>query len=83
MYNAWEPCQYPPDSKGKAQVPPLAQCCVFGASALIKCPLLLLVVASFPGLQSPNAVEGLVKLPCRMTSGRRWEAWLMCRAYIY
>ena len=60
MYNTWQPCQYPPDSKGKAQVPPL-QCCVFGASALIKCPLLSLVVASFPGLQSPNAVEGLVK----------------------
>ena len=34
MYNTWEPCQYPPDSKGKAQVPPLAQCCIFGASAL-------------------------------------------------
>ena len=31
-----------------------------------------LSVASFPGLQSPNAVEGLVKLLCRMTSGRRW-----------
>ena len=29
------------------------------------------VVASFPGLQSPNAVEGLVKLLRRMTSGRR------------
>ena len=29
-------------------------------------------VASFPGLQSPNTVEGLVKLLCRMTSGRRW-----------
>ena len=28
-------------------------------------------LASFPGLQSPNAVEGLVKLLCRMTSGRR------------
>ena len=24
--------------RAKAQVPPLAQCCVFGASALIKCP---------------------------------------------
>ena len=35
MYNAaWEPCQYPPDSEGKAHVPPLAQCCVFGASAV-------------------------------------------------
>ena len=29
-------------------------------------------LASFPGLQSPNAVEGLVKLIRRMTSGRRW-----------
>ena len=29
-------------------------------------------IASFPGLQSPNAVEGLVKLLRRMTSGRRW-----------
>ena len=28
-------------------------------------------VASFPGLQSPNAVEGLVKLLRRMTPGRR------------
>ena len=37
-----------------------------------KSPLLSLVVASFPGLQSPNPVEGLVKLLCRMTSGRRW-----------
>ena len=45
----------------------LLQCCVFGA-----CPLLSLVVASFPGLQSPNQVEGLVKLLCRMTSGRCW-----------
>ena len=33
------------------------------------------VLASFPGLQSPNAVEGLVKLLCRMTSGGRLEAW--------
>ena len=30
------------------------------------------IVASFPGLQSSNAVEGLVKLLCGMTSGRRW-----------
>ena len=30
-------------------------------------------LASFPGLQSPNAVEGLVKLICRMASGRRWR----------
>ena len=37
-----------------------------------KVPLLSLVVASFPGLQSPNAVEGLVKLLRRMTSGRHW-----------
>ena len=29
-------------------------------------------VALFPGLQSPNAVEGLVKLLRRMTSGGRW-----------
>ena len=29
-------------------------------------------LASFPGLQSPNAVEGLVKLLRRMTSGRCW-----------
>ena len=28
------------------------------------------MVALFPGLQSPNAVEGLVKLLRRMTSGR-------------
>ena len=37
-----------------------------------------LIVASFPGLQSPNAVlvEGLVKLVHRMTSGGRLEAWL-------
>ena len=28
-------------------------------------------LASFPGLQSPYAVEGLVKLLRRMTSGRR------------
>ena len=34
--------------------------------------LLSLVEASFSGLQSPNAVEGLVKLLRRMTSGRRW-----------
>ena len=61
----------------------LLQCCVFGASALIKCPLLSLVVALFPGLQSPNAVEGLVKLLHRMTSGRCWEAWLTRCAYIY
>ena len=33
-------------------------------------------LASFPGLQSPNAVEGLVKLLRRMTSGGRLEAWL-------
>ena len=33
------------------------------------------VVASFPGLLSPNAVEGLVKLLRRMTSGGRLEAW--------
>ena len=31
-----------------------------------------LVIASFPGLQSPNVVESLVKLLRRMTSGRRW-----------
>ena len=30
-------------------------------------------LASFPGLQSPYAVEGLVKLIRRMTSGRRWR----------
>ena len=30
-------------------------------------------IASFPGLQSPYAVEGLVKLIRRMTSGRRWR----------
>ena len=29
-------------------------------------------VASFPGLLSPNAVEGLVNLLRRMTSGGRW-----------
>ena len=29
-------------------------------------------VALFPGLLSPNAVESLVKLIRRMTSGRRW-----------
>ena len=29
-------------------------------------------LASFSGLLSPNAVEGLVKLLRRMTSGRRW-----------
>ena len=29
-------------------------------------------IASFPGLQSPNAVEGLVRLLRRMTSGRCW-----------
>ena len=29
-------------------------------------------IASFLGLQSPNAVEGLVKLLRRMTSGKRW-----------
>ena len=29
-------------------------------------------LASFPGLQSPNTVEGLVKLIRRMTSGRRY-----------
>ena len=34
-------------------------------------------VASFPGLQSPNAVEGLVKLLHRLTSGGRLEAWLI------
>ena len=34
--------------------------------------ILALVVALFPGLQSPNAVEGLVKLLRRMTSSRRW-----------
>ena len=32
-------------------------------------------IASFPGLLSPNAVEGLVKLLCRMTSGGRLEVW--------
>ena len=32
-------------------------------------------VASFPGLLSPNAVEGLVKPVHRMTSGGRLEAW--------
>ena len=37
-------------------------------------------VASFPGLLSPNAVEGLVKLVRRMTSGGRLEAWLTRRA---
>ena len=30
----------------------------------------ILIVASFPGLQSPNTVEDLVKLLRRMTSGR-------------
>ena len=30
------------------------------------------LLASFPGLQSPNAVEGLVKLLRRMTSGIHW-----------
>ena len=30
-------------------------------------------LASFPGLQSPNAVEGLVKLLRRMMSGRRYR----------
>ena len=39
-----------------------------------KSPLLSLVVALFPGLQSPNVVEGLVKLLHRMTSGKRWVA---------
>ena len=34
-------------------------------------------LASFPGLLSPNAVEGLVKLIRRMTSGGRLEAWLI------
>ena len=34
--------------------------------------MLALALASFPGLQSPNAVEGLAKLLRRMTSGRRW-----------
>ena len=34
--------------------------------------LLSCSLASFPGLQSPYAVEGLVKLIRRMTSGRRW-----------
>ena len=34
-------------------------------------------LASFPGLLSPNAVEGLVKLLRRMTSGGRLEAWLI------
>ena len=29
------------------------------------------ILALFPGLQSPNAVEGLVKLLRRMMSGRR------------
>ena len=38
--------------------------------------MLGVVLASFPGLQSPNAVEGLVKLVRRMTSGGRLEAWL-------
>ena len=31
----------------------------------------LTILASFPGLQSPNVVEGQVKLLRRMTSGRR------------
>jgi len=35
-------------------------------------PAQWVTLASFPGLQSPNAVEGLVKLLRRMTSGRRW-----------
>ena len=34
-------------------------------------------LASFPGLLSPNAVEGLVKLVRRMTSGGHLEAWLI------
>jgi len=34
-------------------------------------------VASFPGLLSPNAVEGLVKLIRRMTSGGRLEVRLI------
>ena len=33
------------------------------------------ILASFPGLLSPNVVEGLVKLLRRMTSGGRLEAW--------
>ena len=33
------------------------------------------LLASFPGLLSPNTVEGLVKLVRRMTSGGRLEAW--------
>ena len=38
--------------------------------------MLGVVLASFPGLQSPYAVEGLVKLVRRMTSGGCLEAWL-------
>ena len=38
---------------------------------------MLLWVASFPGLLSPNTVEGLVKLLRRMRSGGRLEAWLI------
>ena len=34
-------------------------------------------LAPFPGLLSPNAVEGLVKLLHRKMSGRRWEAWFI------
>ena len=34
-------------------------------------------VASFLGLLSPNAVEGLVKLLRSLTSGGRLEAWLI------
>ena len=33
--------------------------------------------ASFPGLQSPSTVEGLVKLLRRMMSGGCLEAWLI------
>ena len=34
-------------------------------------------LASFPGLLSPNAVEGLVKLIRRMTSGGHLEVWFI------
>ena len=43
---------------------------------LTKCTCRINLV-SFPGLQSPNAVEGLVKLVRRMTWGGRLEAWLI------
>ena len=45
--------------------------------AMLGSSIRYLNVALFPGLQSANAVEGLVKILSRIMSGGRLKAWLI------